>query len=525
MGFGVRNMKLKLKIKLSGMIILLGLLLIGNLCCQVQAAEEYYVPYGTMEIKAGKSKAMDIYCDNVKLKPSGFKWSSNKPECVSVVGGIVKGKKTGYARVTAEKNKKTVSCMVYVYNKTQTVLFKNYRGQVKITRDSDLTLKPEKLGKGITYTSSDYDVANVTADGKVIPFKEGKVTITCCSYGASKYVSKIVVVIGKAARDISIKKQLSLETGEKIQLDVKAVPANRVLSAIKYSSDDSTVASVDNKGQIIGKSAGRANITVTAVGADGTIQKNVQVYVAEADKETDITQGTDTGYIYHRGDPTSAPENTLPAFEIAGKNGAQYVETDVYETKDGVLVIFHDTSLKRMCGVDKNILDMTYAELCQYPIIYGRNAAMFPNNVVPTLKQYIDCCNTYNMTPVIEIKQIPSANGMKQFKQLLSISKKQPLIISLRDSYLITLRQLGIPYKMQWVIKEPITDSIIRRCSQYNWDVSTMYNFVKKEDIPKAHQMGVGVAVWLCKDRKIADLFETWGVDYITCEINMEEML
>ena len=286
---------MKLKRKLTGILILFGLFLVGlvgNPCCQVQAAEEYYVPYGTIEIKAGKSKAMDIYCDNVKLKSSGFKWSSNKMECVSVKDGILKGKKTGYARVTAKKNKKTVSCMVYVYNKTQTVPFKNYRGQVKITRDSDLTLKPEKLGKGITYTSSDYDVANVTADGKVIPFKEGKVTITCCSYGTSKYVSKIVVVIGKAARDISIKKQLSLETGEKIQLDVKAVPANRVLSAIKYSSDDSTVASVDNKGQIIGKSAGRANITVTAAGADGTIQKNVEVYVAEADKGTDITQGT-----------------------------------------------------------------------------------------------------------------------------------------------------------------------------------------------------------------------------------------
>ena len=64
-------MKLQLKIKLSGIIILLGLFLvglIGNLCCQVQAAEEYYVPYGTMEIKAGKSKAMDIYCDNVKVE-------------------------------------------------------------------------------------------------------------------------------------------------------------------------------------------------------------------------------------------------------------------------------------------------------------------------------------------------------------------------------------------------------------------------------------------------------------------------
>ena len=83
MGFGVRNMKLKLKIKLSGMIILLGLLLIGNFCCQVQAAEEYYVPYGTMEIKAGKSKAMDIYCDNVKLKPSGLNGAAiNRNVCL-----------------------------------------------------------------------------------------------------------------------------------------------------------------------------------------------------------------------------------------------------------------------------------------------------------------------------------------------------------------------------------------------------------------------------------------------------------
>lgn len=88
------------------MIILLGLLLIGNFCCQVQAAEEYYVPYGTMEIKAGKSKAMDIYCDNVKLKPSGFKWSSNKPECVSVVGGIVKGKRLDMPESLPKKTKK-----------------------------------------------------------------------------------------------------------------------------------------------------------------------------------------------------------------------------------------------------------------------------------------------------------------------------------------------------------------------------------------------------------------------------------
>ena len=52
----------------------------------------------------------------------------------------------------------------------------------------------------------------------------------------------------------------------------------------------------------------------------------------------------------HRGlwGPT-APENTLPAFEAAVQAGYG-IELDVHMTSDGHLVVFHDDTLKRMCG-------------------------------------------------------------------------------------------------------------------------------------------------------------------------------
>lgn len=65
----------------------------------------------------------------------------------------------------------------------------------------------------------------------------------------------------------------------------------------------------------------------------------------------------------HRGlHGTQIPENSLPAFLAATQHGYG-IELDVRLTKDGKVVVFHDVSAKRMCGVAKNISDMTLAEI------------------------------------------------------------------------------------------------------------------------------------------------------------------
>lgn len=56
----------------------------------------------------------------------------------------------------------------------------------------------------------------------------------------------------------------------------------------------------------------------------------------------------------HRGDRAAAPENTMPSLELAMDELA-FVETDVQLTRDGVPVLFHDTSLERVTGDPRSV--------------------------------------------------------------------------------------------------------------------------------------------------------------------------
>ncbi len=76
------------------------------------------------------------------------------------------------------------------------------------------------------------------------------------------------------------------------------------------------------------------------------------------------------------------PENSLKAFSTAIKNGYA-IENDIHITKDGEIVVFHDDSLKRMCGVDRIIEDLTLEEIKKYPLLNS-------NEYIPTLKECLE---------------------------------------------------------------------------------------------------------------------------------------
>lgn len=69
----------------------------------------------------------------------------------------------------------------------------------------------------------------------------------------------------------------------------------------------------------------------------------------------------------HRGlhtEDQSVPENSLTAFAAAAEEGYG-IELDVQLSKDGQVVVFHDDTLNRVCGVDARVDEKTYEELCE----------------------------------------------------------------------------------------------------------------------------------------------------------------
>ena len=86
----------------------------------------------------------------------------------------------------------------------------------------------------------------------------------------------------------------------------------------------------------------------------------------------------------HRGGTSSAPENTLPAFERAVELGFSHLETDVHLSADGVLMAFHDPDLRRTCGIEASIAELNSRELADV-LVEGRIAPV--EQIFPRLAQ------------------------------------------------------------------------------------------------------------------------------------------
>lgn len=87
--------------------------------------------------------------------------------------------------------------------------------------------------------------------------------------------------------------------------------------------------------------------------------------------------------IAHRGafNNKKIPENSLSSFKKALLLNIP-IELDIQLTKDNELIIFHDINLKRMCGIDKYIEDLTYQELKKITLLSSKEK-------IPTLKEVL----------------------------------------------------------------------------------------------------------------------------------------
>lgn len=126
---------------------------------------------------------------------------------------------------------------------------------------------------------------------------------------------------------------------------------------------------------------------------------------AEAARDTPLV-------VAHRGASAYAPENTLAAVDKADELGFRWVENDVQRTRDGELVILHDTTLDRTTNVEEvfpdrapwRVSDFTAEEVARLDAgsWFGEEYAGEP---VPTLEQYLHRVEQNRQKLLMELKR------------------------------------------------------------------------------------------------------------------------
>ena len=104
----------------------------------------------------------------------------------------------------------------------------------------------------------------------------------------------------------------------------------------------------------------------------------------------------------HRGASGHAPENTLPAFKMAANMGADGVELDIQQTKDGVIVVCHDETIDRTSSGAGWLKDFTFEELRRLDFSNG-NAA-YEDVKIPTMEEVFYLLAPTGLTINIELK-------------------------------------------------------------------------------------------------------------------------
>ena len=207
----------------------------------------------------------------------------------------------------------------------------------------------------------------------------------------------------------------------------------------------------------------------------------------------------------HRGlhDATRA-ENSLSAFRAAKEHGFG-MEFDLRLSKDGVLVVCHDASLKRVAGIDKRVSDMTVEELASVRL--GST-----DDYVPTFREVLELID--GAVPLlIELKQAPDEAGVgEQFIKEIEGYKGDFIVESFNPGVLRTVSRarpdilIGI-LSYDYTKDENYKDKLIFRL------LGKLYlNFLARPDFISYEKSGAAVPTMRFIRRKYDTPLVAWTI-------------
>src|SRR5258708_6389000 len=230
----------------------------------------------------------------------------------------------------------------------------------------------------------------------------------------------------------------------------------------------------------------------------------------------------------HRGSAGTDPENTLESFRAAVASGVQYLEFDIHMTRDGEIVVAHDEHLKRMCGLDRAIPEMTYAELAKADAgrMFTLDGATFPFREkgmrVPRLSEVLAEFPKLGM--IVEVKQV-APSVVPPMLEVIDCAgmRRNVLVASEHQEPLDEARKLApeIPTNFSYLESGMFIQAMGTRDASYRPPADAVqiphrhesWELVTRQSVDFAHRMGIEVHVWtLNEEAEMSELMDM-GVD------------
>lgn len=219
-----------------------------------------------------------------------------------------------------------------------------------------------------------------------------------------------------------------------------------------------------------------------------------------------------TRAIAHRGLVGEAPENTVSSILDASKEHVDFAELDVQETKDGVVVLMHDRSLKRVTGINKKVSDLNYSQIEKLHFI-GGSASDGRAERIPKLDTVMKRANG-KIKLDIEIK--PYGRKMDLTAKVVGLIEKNKIVkkcivTSFDYDVLAYIKQLNPEIKTSFLLKSAVRDVSIKNVDIF----SVEQHFVTAQLVKNIHRHNRKIHVWTVNNVEDMRRFEGYGVDYI----------
>ena len=225
--------------------------------------------------------------------------------------------------------------------------------------------------------------------------------------------------------------------------------------------------------------------------------------------------------IAHRGyynNKKGIPENSVLAFKKAIDNN-YLIELDVRLTKDKKLVVFHDDNLKRVCGVNKRVKDLTYKELLKYNLFDTTLKVPLFSDVIKLVNGRVPILietkfhNRYGVLEKILINELSNYKGLYAIQSFYPLS----LLWFKTNTKHIPIGLLSSNFKnnsnsLKKLIGKTLILDLFFKTDFISYDVKGLPNnyLSLKKDKKK-------IVIWTIKNKKDYDLAKKY-TDALICE-------